>query len=84
MFEFTMEKDIVFANGDAGCPEKTGEMEMTLDLYRPVATDELPETLSAVIFVFGGGHKAKVLQLTPGTQTIALCSDDIIPPVSLG
>lgn len=57
MFEFTMEKDIVFAQGDVGHPEKTGEMEMTLDLYRPVATDEFPETLPAMIFVFGGGYK---------------------------
>lgn len=52
MFEFTMEKDIVFAQGDVGYPEKTGEMEMTLDLYRSVATDELPETQPAMIFVF--------------------------------
>lgn len=57
MFEFTVEKDIVFAKGDIGHPEKTGEMDMTLDLYRPVATAELPETLPAMIFVFGGGYK---------------------------
>lgn len=57
MFEFTVERDIVFAKGDIGHPEKTGEMDMTLDLYRPVATAELPETLPAMIFVFGGGYK---------------------------
>jgi acetyl esterase/lipase len=57
MFEFTVQKDVVFAHGDVGQPKKTGEMEMTLDLYRPVATAELPETLPAMIFVFGGGFK---------------------------
>lgn len=46
MFDFTAEKDIVFAHGDVGFPEKTGEMEMTLDLYRPVATSSPVGTLS--------------------------------------
>lgn len=57
MFDFPVKKDIVFANGEIGHPEKTGEMELKLDLYRPVATDELPKTLPAMIFVFGGGFK---------------------------
>lgn len=57
MFEFTVEKDIVFAKGDVGYPEKTGEMDLKLDLYRPVANDQLPETLPAMVFVFGGGFK---------------------------
>ena len=57
MFEFTVEKDIVFAHGDVGHPEKTGEKELKLDLYRPAVTDQLPETLPAMIFVFGGGYK---------------------------
>ena len=57
MFEFTVEKDIVFAKGDVGYPEKTGEMELKLDLYRPVASNQLPETLPAMVFVFGGGYK---------------------------
>lgn len=57
MFEFTVEKDIVFAKGDVGHPEKLGEMDLKLDLYRPVANDQLPETLPAMVFVFGGGYK---------------------------
>ncbi|MCL4203858.1 MAG: alpha/beta hydrolase [Pirellulaceae bacterium] len=57
MFDFTVKKNIVFAHGDVGYPEKTGEMEMTLDLYRPVTTAELPKKLPAMIFVFGGGFK---------------------------
>lgn len=57
MFDFTVKKDIVFAKGDVGHPKKTGEMELKLDLYRPVATDQLPKTLPAMIFAFGGGFK---------------------------
>jgi len=57
MFEFTVTKDIVFAQGDVGNPEKTGTMDLKLDLYRPVPTDQLPKTLPGMIFVFGGGFK---------------------------
>jgi dienelactone hydrolase len=57
MFEFTVEKDLVYAKGDVGHPDKTGAMEMKLDLYRPVATEALPKTLPAMIFIFGGGYK---------------------------
>jgi acetyl esterase/lipase len=55
MFEFTVKKDIVFAQGDVGHPEKTGTMDLKLDPYRPVPTDQLPKTLPGMIFVFGGG-----------------------------
>ena len=57
MFDFTVKKDIVFAKGDIGHPTKTGEMDLKLDLYRPVAKEQLPKTLPAMIFAFGGGFK---------------------------
>ncbi len=57
LFEFTVEKDVVFAHGKVGHPDKPTEMAMKLDLYRPVATVHLPEKLPAMIFAFGGGFK---------------------------
>jgi dienelactone hydrolase len=57
MFEFTKQRDIVFAKGDVGYPQKIGEIDLTLDIYQPVATADLPEKLPAMIFVFGGGYK---------------------------
>jgi acetyl esterase/lipase len=53
MFEYAETENIQYAKAKSG----DTEMPLLLDVYRPVANPDLPKTLPAIIFAFGGGWK---------------------------
>ena len=53
LFEYNETENITYATAKSG----DATMPLLLDVYRPVASPELPEKLPAMIFAFGGGWR---------------------------